>query len=711
MDEESVEPSRAQPAPEDPIAEPLRYDQAASPVDQPGAQEAAAQAAAAQPTGAVQQPNGHQPIGQQNFGQQNPGQPQVAGPQAWQPTGQQNFSQPNFGQQGQWQPPASYAPPQNWQPTPYPGDQSTIAMQAGAPVPVADIPQSPWQASGQGPQAGVVVQPTWQAPGQMPPVQSFQQMWPTPTKPWHPPLVVTADLPPGWHAPLRTDLLPIVPRKRRSKKLLLIAAAVVVLLVAGVTTWLVWPPDRSPFEQAVTNLAAQPIANYRSELPDGSEFDGRVTNQGDGVGWLTAGGVKLPFLIANGKIYIKLDGIQLPPGALADQLQASGLKNRWMTGDLGELQPLIKQEVTPAAIAGKLRDEVARTEKLPPPSDDGTTINGVAVLKGDTPDGTLYVAKEAPYRVVRWVDKTTKKAAVAFGNPGNKLRLNGERAAYTGLGTADFTPMTADKVDQTYDEMETDVSQLGDAIDTSVQYTVSAVDNLEHFNDCEAAGCQVVTHFTATTTPGTSPPAEVNVQMSATVTIDDLPAGSCTSTTKVVTSGAVTMSCLDNDIHNGFTQANDKAKADALAKAGGVGYYSWFVYVRTKVHALALATVDTAAEGKRLESFRPDRACGWAEKGGNGKVPVPLYDKFTARLDTAHYPDFEIHVFQDGQAYGDFGSSGWFAKNGAAVPSDPPAKLQQQLKDAAVAFMKSAGTLKDGDTTDGDKWKRPASKC
>ena len=99
-------------------------------------------------------------------------------------------------------------------------------------------------------------------------------------------------------------------------------------------------------------------------------------------------------------------------------------------------------------------------------------------------------------------------------------------------------------------------------------------------------------------------------------------------------------------------------------------------------------------------------------KGGNGKVPVNLYDKFTARLDTAHYPDFELHVFQDGQPYGDFGPSGWFAKNGGvAVPSDPPAKLQQLLKDTSVAFMKSAGTLKDGDSTDGDKWKRPAGKC
>jgi hypothetical protein len=703
MDEESVEPSRAQPAPEDPIAEPLRYDQQASPVDQLRVD---------RPTG--DRPTGDQPTGDRPaVDQPVVSQPVVpvadAPPSHWQPNGQQPIGQP----QSQWPPatPASYAPPQGWQQS---GDQSMVAMQAGAPVPVANLPQSPWQPNGQELTAGQTASlpPTqWQAPGQLPLVQPA---WPVPTQPWHPPLVATADLPPNWHAPLRTDLVPIVPRKRRSKKMILIAAAVVVLLIAGVTTWLAWPPDRSPFEQAVANLAAQPVVNYSAELPDGSQFDGRVTTQGDAVGWLMADkttGLKFPFLLANGTMYLKLNGIQFPPGALQDAYDQSGLKNRWITGDVGELKALAQQDATPAAIGGKLRDEVARTEKLPPPSDDGTTINGVAVLKGDTPDGTLYVAKEQPYRVIRWIDKNTKRAAVAFTNPGHKLQLNGERASYTGLGTADFKPMTADDVDQTYDEMETDVSQLGDAINASVQYTVSAVDNLEHFDDCEAAGCEVVTHFTATTSPGTSPPAEVTAQMSASVTIDDVPAGSCGSTTKVASSGAVTMSCLDKDMHAGFQQADDKAKAKAKAESGDLGYYSWFVYVRAKVHALALATVDLAAESKRLESLRPDRACGWSDKGGAGKVPVNLYDKFTARLDTARYPDFEIHVFQDGQAYGDFGPSGWFARNGAATPSDPPAKLQQLLKDASVAFMKSAGTLKDGDSTDGDKWKRPATKC
>ena len=275
-----------------------------------------------------------------------------------------------------------------------------------------------------------------------------------------------------------------------------------MLLVAGVTTWLVWPPDRSPFEQAVANLAAQPIADYRSDLPDGSQFDGRVTNEGDAAGWLMTSSVtqiKFQFLLVNGKLFVKLNGDLLPPGTARDAFNDAGLKNRWITGDVGELKPLVKQSVTPAAIAGKLRDEVARTEKLPPPSDDGVTIDGVPVLKGDTPDGILYVAKEQPYRVIRWVDKQTKKAASAFTNPGGKLLLNGERAGYTGLGTADFTPMNADNNDQLYDEMQTDVGQLGDAIDTSVRYTVSSVDNLEHFDDCQAAGCQVVAHFTTTT--------------------------------------------------------------------------------------------------------------------------------------------------------------------------------------------------------------------
>jgi hypothetical protein len=80
-------------------------------------------------------------------------------------------------------------------------------------------------------------------------------------------------------------------------------------------------------------------------------------------------------------------------------------------------------------------------------------------------------------------------------------------------------------------------------------------------------------------------------------------------------------------------------------------------------------------------------------------------------MDSARYPDFEIHVFRDGRDYGDFGPSGWFAKNDAAVPSDAPKDVTDQLSQGAIAFMKSAGTLKNGDSTDGDKWKRPAPRC
>ncbi|EWM18136.1 hypothetical protein [Kutzneria sp. 744] len=611
MDQESIEPSRAQTTPEDPIAEPPRYDlpdasatakdQAATPIveaPQPADAQQAIPAVDAQPQITVFCRGGaREPVAAVDGPGRTAGSARfrtfrrLRGSRFQQPTQPQDQWQHSGAGQASYQAPAGWdsGQPTAWQPNPT----------------VANLPQSQWQPAGQMTQAGPATPVGPLGAGPNPAIgQPVQLSWPTPVKPWHPPLVATADLPPGWHAPLRTDLVPIKPRKRRSKRFILTAAAVVVLLVAGVTTWLVWPPDRSPFEQAVANLAAQPIADYRSDLPDGSQFDGRVTNEGDAAGWLMTSSVtqiKFQFLLVNGKLFVKLNGNLLPPGTARDAFNDAGLQNRWITGDVGELKPLVKQSVTPAAIAGKLRDEVARTEKLPTPSDDGTTIDGVPVLKGDTPDGTLYVAKEQPYRVVRWVDKQTKKAASAFTNPGNKLLLNGERAGYTGLGTADFTPMNADNNDQLYDEMQTDVGQLGDAIDTSVRYTVSSVDNLEHFDDCEAAGCQVVAHFTATTAAGTSPPAEVTTQMSASVTIDDIAAGSCSATTKVATTGTVTMQCLDKDMHGGFTQANDKAEADARAKSGGSGYYFWFLQVRAKVHALALA---------RWTS-RP-RASGWS---------------------------------------------------------------------------------------------------
>jgi hypothetical protein len=591
-----------------------------------------------------------------------------------------------------WQPgtPTADLPQSAWQPTPPPAGLPQGAWQPGTP---ANLPQNPWQPTA--PPAA------WQP----------QQAWPDPG-PWHPPLKTDAGLPPSWHAPLRTDLIPLPqPRKRRRKRVVLIAAAVVVLLIAGVTTWLAWPPDRSPFEQAVASLAAQRVVNYKAELPDGSTFDGHVTDHGDAVGTLTGDDERFPFTIVNGKLWVRLNGKTPPPGT-APNLDTNLLSNRWITGDVGVLAPLRQQAATPGTIADQLRREVAATPKLPTPSDEGTTINNLPVLKADTPNGTLYVAKQEPYRVLRWVDKGTKKSQAAFTDPGRKLRLNGGQGGYSGMGTVDFTPVTANDVDQTYDDLETDVGQLGNAVDTSVSFTVDQFDNLDHYNDCEAAGCAVTAHVTATPMSGGPVPAEVTVSFTSTVTIDDIPAGSCTGTAKVPSRGAGTLSCVDTDIHTGYKQADDNASAAAEAKAGDAPIVYYWLTVKANLDPFIPATVDTVAEGKRLESLRPDHACGWTDKGGTGKTAIGLYDSFDGRLDTARFPDFEIHVFQNGEPYGEFGPSGWFAKpGGVAVPAGPPAQLNDLLKNAAVAFMKANGTLKDGDDISGDKWKRPASHC
>ncbi|MFC0429734.1 hypothetical protein [Kutzneria buriramensis] len=564
-------------------------------------------------------------------------------------------------------------------------------------TPTASLPQSSWQ-------------PT------TPPAASWQpqQAWPDPG-PWHPPLKADAGLPPSWHAPLRTDLIPLPqPRKRRRTRIILIAAAVVVLLIAGVTTWLAWPPDRSPFEQAVANLAAQPVVNYTSTLPDGTVFDGRVTKQGDSVGWLTGDTmVKFRYMILNGQLFVRVDGNVLPHGISGD-FDANRLKNRWITGDLGALASLANQNVTPTAIADRLRAEVAATPKLPTPSDDGTLVDGVPVLKADTPNGTLYVAKDQPYRVVRWIDKGTRKSTVAFADPGRKLQLNGTRASYSGLGTVDFTPMDADDVDRTYDDLEADTGQLGDAVNTGMVFHLDDIDNLDSYNKCEQTGCTVTAHLTSAISGSLGQlPSTVDVQMTAEVSVDGIPAGSCSTTAKEPSHGSYALSCVDTDMHAAFAQADAKALADALAKSNPNDDYVYYsVLAEVHVYPYALASLDLTAVGKRLESARPDHACGWTDKGGAGRTTLNLYDKFDARLDTARFPDFEIHVFQDGRPYGDFGPSGWFAKQGGvAVPAGPPAKLNDLLKNAAVAFMKASGTLKDGDDTSGDKWKRPASHC
>jgi hypothetical protein len=372
------------------------------------------------------------------------------------------------------------------------------------------------------------------------------------------------------------------PRPRRRGRTILIAAAVVVLLAAGVTTWLVWPPDRSPFEQAVANLAAQPMVDYTAALPNTTRFAGRVTRQGDAVGWLTdVSAAKYPFATVHGQTFVRLDG-SLAPSDTLSFIDSGLLHGRWITGDIGDLASLAKQELTPAATADKLRDEVARTQDLPTPGDDGTTVDNVAVLKADTPDGTLYVARSQPYRVVRWVDKS--------------------------LRTVDFATVTADGVDKAYDELETDAGQLGNAVDTGLTFKVDKFDDND-FTACATTGCPLTMHFTVTPMPGATAPAEVTATMTVDVTIDDIAAGSCSVTTKVTTQGLSTMSCVDTGMNAGYRQAS-AANVDTLTE-------------KAKATTYALATVDPAAEVTRLKSLRPGRACGGTTSTKANGTPAP----------------------------------------------------------------------------------------
>src|SRR3954468_15649721 len=102
MDQESIEPSRAQPTPEDPIAEPPRYDRA----------DASAEVKEALATPAVDAP-----------------QP------AWQPTAAVAELPQSQWQGGQWQ-------PGQWQPGQWQAGQEPTAG------PLADLPQSQWQPAG-----------------------------------------------------------------------------------------------------------------------------------------------------------------------------------------------------------------------------------------------------------------------------------------------------------------------------------------------------------------------------------------------------------------------------------------------------------------------------------------------------------------------------------------------------------------------------------
>ncbi|MGI8627297.1 MAG: hypothetical protein ACR2J5_12115 [Geodermatophilaceae bacterium] len=401
-------------------------------------------------------------------------------------------------------------------------------------------------------------------------------------------------------------------------------ALVMVLVAAGITTWLLWPPkhNRAPFDQAVKNLAAAQGVRYQSST-GGVAWDVRVTANGELVGSMTVVGKKLGLLTVGGKTYVKSpDG--LIPGA-ASSIRPSALRGKWVTGDTGSSGAVLAQAMSPAKLASNLRGALARTKRFPTVDDPGTQINGTAALKASTPAGDVYVSKNAPHQVLRFVPADRAKLRLPPLPKMPSLVGSQYRAAVHGPSPPpspssepssepdgmDVDPMSPEEVDDAYEALQDSAEQLSDSVDASIDFQLRGG---AATISCGPGGCTVTAAVTnsVSVTGGTIAGGTVSAQLTATMIINDLPAGSCANVAPLPLNGAGSIACQNPAAGAVFVQADAAAKARAEASAAPGTTYTWTIDSRAQVEIVASAQVNVKKLVEDLENNR-DHAAAAAE--------------------------------------------------------------------------------------------------
>src|SRR5512139_205525 len=431
-------------------------------------------------------------------------------------------------------------------------------------------------------------------------------------------------------------------RRRRGRRFYVVTGTIglVMTLIVGAVAWVAWPHDddrknRAPFEQAVTALAAAQGIRYAGSLNGSVRWEMRVAAGGEAAGQFTVFGNRMEFMTVGGKMYVKSPLGSLP--GMSGRPAAAAYKDKWVTGGPSScLASIAGQGMTPAALAGQLRGELAATKKIAPPGKTAYTINGVSALKAATPHLDLYVSKAKPHRVLRQVPARAGSVKVpALPNlpslpspparpsfPSLPAQPNGFHGAFTpgvaparfdaaspaivlgggrvapgpaGTGETDLSPMSPPDVAGLYDDLISNAGRLTDAVDASINFSLKGSATL----NCSGGGCRVgvVVNGDATSS---DPKAKVvggraNAVLTATINVEGRPAGGCTSRGTLSVPGTGSMSCTSPSAgaawQQSFAQARARAQAQARATPGVRIPYGVSAHGMAYVHAVAAVNV------------------------------------------------------------------------------------------------------------------------
>ncbi|MEJ2855485.1 MULTISPECIES: polymorphic toxin-type HINT domain-containing protein [unclassified Saccharothrix] len=392
----------------------------------------------------------------------------------------------------------------------------------------------------------------------------------------------------------------------KTRALVLVAVAAVVV---GLIVWVAWPSkprDRAPFEQAVAALAGADGVRYTDTTTAGlGKRDVTTTRYGHQFGTVVWQGSSKEVLSVDGVFYAKGDDRGLPQDG------------KWRTGHPTDHQVFtdgLDDFSSPFDLAERLAAALDDLPDLPSPTDDlpPTTANGVDALRAETAVGSLFVAKHAPYRVLR-----LEPRGLLSLPPSQLLSLTAlpspQAPVIADSDGVDLTPIVEDAlVGRMYDTLAEKTRELTDAVDGSFRFDVVDKDGDVV---CGLTGCTATSSFTGKLDPR-SPTVRVaqglvTVTMSAAFTVNGRPAGRCTTppaSFPVVgdtVSGQVSCSAPEG----GAIIADLKSRAEAQARATGRSVpYNWVGRSQVEVTALASARteVDDLLNRQRRERAPAD---------------------------------------------------------------------------------------------------------
>jgi len=404
--------------------------------------------------------------------------------------------------------------------------------------------------------------------------------------------------------------------------------------------------DRAPFDAAVANLAKAPVVHYQGTTFNGSTtWDIRVTSHGEDVGTITAEGDDAKLFTVAGTPYAQLSDDVASTVAEELGMPDSVFTGKWMASTRISTQPMFAQVLatllTPAKLADQLRTALAGTWRFPTTADPATSMDGVPALLATTPLGDLYVTRDAPYRILHLAPPTPLTSTPAQPFPGlapggtagtpqapttttePPATSGAHPAAYhrdstadpvVNTGDTDFPAETADDVAATYSELESDVNDLAqNSVDSDIRFTIA---NNQPDVSCDQSGCTNTAHVTGEVVNGadsTITSGQVTARLTATDTVDDLPAGNCTTVATLALSGTSTISCtnpaagpvITSELANRRSQAESQAYAQSAAQGGGEVSIPYEVDYGVEAYVLATAQVDVPALEKTLQAEQP----------------------------------------------------------------------------------------------------------